>query len=46
MKVIMDLVANHTAWDNVMMTNKAFYKQDAAGHVISPDAGLERCRRP
>ncbi len=36
MKVIMDLVANHTAWDNVMMTNKAFYKQDAAGHVISP----------
>lgn len=36
MKVIMDLVANHTAWDSVMMTNKAFYKQDAAGHVISP----------
>lgn len=36
MKVIMDLVANHTSWDSVMMTNKAFYKQDAAGHVISP----------
>lgn len=36
MKVIMDLVANHTAWDSVMMTNKNFYKQDAAGHVISP----------
>jgi glycosidase len=36
MKVIMDLVANHTAWDSVMMTNKDFYKQDAAGHVISP----------
>jgi len=36
MKVIMDLVANHTAWDSVMMTNKEFYKQDAAGHVISP----------
>ena len=36
MKFIMDLVANHTAWDNVMMTNKAFYKQDAAGQVISP----------
>jgi len=36
MKVIMDLVANHTAWDSVMMTNKAFYKQDGAGHVISP----------
>src|ERR1017187_9938821 len=36
MKFIMDLGANHTAWDNVMMTNKAFYKQDAAGQVISP----------
>jgi len=36
MKVIMDLVANHTAWDSVMMTNKDFYKQDANGHVISP----------
>ncbi len=36
MKVIMDLVANHTAWDSVMMTNKAFYKQDAAGNVIPP----------
>lgn len=36
LKVIMDLVANHTAWDNVMMTNHDFYKQDAAGKVISP----------
>ena len=36
MKVIMDLVANHTAWDSVMMTNTAFYKQDAARHVIPP----------
>ena len=26
LKVIMDLVANHTAWDSVMMTNKDFYK--------------------
>ena len=39
MKVIMDMVANHTAWDSVMMTNKSFYKQDAAGRVISPDPG-------
>jgi glycosidase len=36
MKVIMDLVANHTAWDSVMMTNKSFYRQNAAGQVISP----------
>jgi glycosidase len=36
MKVIMDLVANHTAWDSVMMAHKDFYKQDAQGHVIPP----------
>jgi glycosidase len=36
LKVIMDLVANHTAWDSVMMTNKNFYKQDAAGKIIPP----------
>ena len=36
MKVIMDLVANHTAWDSVMMANTDFYKQDAPGHVIPP----------
>jgi glycosidase len=39
MKVIMDVVANHTAWDSVMMTNKDFYKQDASGQVISPQPG-------
>jgi len=39
LKVIMDLVANHTSWDSVMMTNKAFYKQDAQGNVISPQPG-------
>ena len=39
LKVIMDLVANHTAWDSVMMTNKAFYKQDAQGNIISPEPG-------
>lgn len=38
MKVIMDIVANHTAWDNVMMTNKGFYKQDTHGAVIPPVA--------
>jgi cyclomaltodextrinase / maltogenic alpha-amylase / neopullulanase len=36
MKVIMDIVANHTAWDSVMMTNKRFYKQDSKGNVIPP----------
>jgi cyclomaltodextrinase len=36
MKVIMDLVANHTAWDSVMMKHPEFYKQDAQGHIIPP----------
>ncbi len=36
LKVIIDIVANHTAWDSVMMSNPAFYKQDAQGHIIPP----------
>jgi glycosidase len=36
MKVILDIVANHTAWDSVMMQHPEFYKQDAAGKVIPP----------
>jgi glycosidase len=36
LKVIMDLVANHTAWDSVMMAHPEFYKQNAAGKVIPP----------
>ena len=36
MKVIMDLVADHTAWDSVMMPHPEFYKHDAQGRIISP----------
>lgn len=36
MKVIVDLVANHTAWDSVMMTHPDFYKHDSEGKIISP----------
>ena len=36
MKVIMDLVANHTAWDSVLMAHPEFYKHDALGHIIPP----------
>jgi len=37
MKVIMDLVADHTAWDSVMMQHPEFYKHDAKGKIISPE---------
>jgi cyclomaltodextrinase len=36
MKVIMDVVANHTAWDSVMMKYPEFYKHDARGKMIPP----------
>ena len=36
LKVIMDLVANHTAWDSVMMAHPEFYKQDAKGKPCHP----------
>lgn len=36
MRVILDMVANHTAWDSVMMAHPEFYQHDAAGHMISP----------
>lgn len=36
MKVIIDIVANHTAWDSVMMKNKSFYTQNDKGEIVSP----------
>ena len=37
MKVILDLVVNHTAWDNVLITqHPEFYKKDAKGNIIPP----------
>jgi glycosidase len=36
MKVLMDVVANHTAWDSVMMAHPDFYKHDAQGKMIPP----------
>lgn len=37
MSVILDWVANHTAWDNPWITtHKEWYLQDANGNVISP----------
>jgi glycosidase len=37
LKVIIDIVANHTAWDSVLMKHPEFYKKDAQGHIIPPN---------
>jgi cyclomaltodextrinase len=36
MKVIIDIVANHTSWDSVMMKWPEFYEHDASGHITYP----------
>jgi glycosidase len=36
MKVIIDIVANHTSWDSVMMKWPDFYEHDASGHITYP----------
>ncbi|HKG22755.1 MAG TPA: alpha-amylase family glycosyl hydrolase, partial [Blastocatellia bacterium] len=38
MKVIIDIVANHTSWDSVMMKSPDFYTRDAGGKIIPPVA--------
>ncbi|HKA23319.1 MAG TPA: alpha-amylase family glycosyl hydrolase [Blastocatellia bacterium] len=36
LKVIIDIVANHTSWDSVLMKNPDFYRRDAQGKIIWP----------
>ena len=36
LKVIVDVVANHTAWDSVLMSRPEFYKKDASGRIAPP----------
>jgi len=36
MKVIIDMVANHTAWDSVMMVHPEFYRKGKDGQITSP----------
>ena len=36
LKVIIDIVANHTAWDSVLMEHPEFNKHDASGKIIPP----------
>ncbi len=37
LKVIIDIVANHTAWDSVLMKHPEFYKKNAQGNIIPPN---------
>ncbi|HKP14089.1 MAG TPA: alpha-amylase family glycosyl hydrolase [Blastocatellia bacterium] len=36
LKVIIDIVANHTSWDSVLMKSPEFYRRDAGGKILSP----------
>jgi len=36
LKVVIDIVANHTAWDNVLMKTPAYYERDSMGQIVSP----------
>lgn len=37
MAVILDWVANHTAWDNNWISNTSWYTQDSNGNIIIPE---------
>lgn len=36
MKIILDVVVNHTAWDSVLMKTPEFYTRDSTGRIIPP----------
>ncbi len=38
MRIIIDIVANHTAWDSVLMEHPDFYKHDDKGRILPPNA--------
>ena len=44
MAVILDWVANHTAWDNVWIKNKSWYVQDENGNIIGIDNPYEQTK--
>ena len=37
MKVFIDIVANHTSWDSVLMKHPDWYTHDASGKIIPPN---------
>jgi len=36
MRIIIDIVINHTGWDSVLMKEPEFYQRDASGRIVSP----------
>lgn len=36
LRVIMDVVLNHSSWDNALLQRPGFYQRDSAGNVRSP----------
>jgi glycosidase len=36
LRVILDVVLNHTSWDSVLMREPSFYTRDAEGRIVSP----------
>lgn len=36
MKIVIDIVANHTSWDSVLMKHPEYYKKDASGKITYP----------
>ena len=36
MRVILDEVSDHTAWDSVMMSHPSYYKRDTTGKILYP----------
>jgi glycosidase len=37
MKVFIDIVANHTSWDSVLMKHPDWYQHDASGRIVPPN---------
>ena len=41
LKLIIDIVANHTSWDSVMMSHPDYYRHDANGTIVPPQPDWE-----
>jgi glycosidase len=37
MRVIIDIVADHTSWDNALIKHPEYYKHDAKGNIVPPE---------